>query len=634
MLHITPNNEETIINYIQATTCSAPKGWPGFYKNPPKLFKWPILNKIKNYESADIAYGTHNEIFKRDNSQQEAAKKYRLNLYGFDTATHLANIWSKDLDQNKMLDYGCVINGIGGLFENDRIREAYREEILSAENDKQEARKTAEMKAFLKKKKHHVKWLENLVGEDNLQVLGDGSRNFPSRSKATKKTNQKVDDEDDDQEIPEQCLLTLQKRDELLETMKKALSERNSTTSILKNSIILLHPAKFSMSLFVTKNILPEIHTTKQWKEIIISSFQDFDVQVDALSICLGITRQLDLTRVLVLPTTSFSEPNFASAIKAIKLEKDDLKRPIINMIKEHPTHKGVWSIKLNKYNNSKKFNLKPSKLTCEIHLLILTKEAIKRIRTPSILQDYARPVRPSSTYKLQLITSDIYKSLVATFVSLGQIDALFCFSDYIKSWGKFRDEGVKNLKIYNFPDADSDKAANSSEYSKTHLTIDSLRFPPKTSKIALTESQKKIVLSAALPNISHTKDIGKAQIDYFQDKHYCYVYGQSGSGKSKCLQVRILELLRLRENAKCVYINLKRNESFNDNISKNVFNYHSDFFEVDVDLEDLGGSEQEEFQFNDISELLIGLSFFWVIFHLFTKTPSPKTQPTISKTS
>lgn len=76
------------------------------------------------------------------------------------------------------------------------------------------------------------------------------------------------------------------------------------------------------------------------------------------------------------------------------------------------------------------------------------------------------------------------------------------------------------------------------------NYSYDCLKYH-KTSKIVLTDQQKDAVFAAAAPGVKFLKEAGKNMLDYFSERHYTWIFGQSGSGKTTVLKTRMLELLR-----------------------------------------------------------------------------------------
>ena len=170
--------------------------------------------------------------------------------------------------------------------------------------------------------------------------------------------------------------------------------------------------------------------------------------------------------------------------MKTLKLEKDDKMRPFISLVKEHPTHKGVYSFKINKFNSSKKYKITPSKLTNEQAVLVLTKEAFKRIRTPTQILDYIKPVTPISTATRKRISPDYYKTILGVMLSLAQQTNQFTFSDCLSDMSLFA-AGNKLKKAFTFKGVRQDYipiALTGKGNDKNLLEM---------SKIPLTEEQK-----------------------------------------------------------------------------------------------------------------------------------------------
>ena len=531
MLKIDKEAEKLITTYVRSLASSAPHNWKGFYDKKSTLFKWPLLNPVQNYEHKEEILAGTREHFKRDTDvDKDKAISNKLNLYSSDIAYDLERIWYKDVDQNPSFHFGAIINGLYSYIDEKLIVDGSKK----AKKAKKAAKK--EKKAKKDKKKDKNEELEN-----DGEVPGIAEN--PNETEPT-------------DEIP--CLMTEEARNIMVNNIKAIFQERNYDLEILKRNVIMLHPVKYTMTLWATKNLLPGLNT-REYKEILLKSIGELDVQADTLTTLVSCNRQLDLIRVICFSMTSFNDKNLIQCMKNVKLEKDDDKKPIINLIKEHPTHKGVWAIRVNKYNESKKFNLNPSKLTPEVTIIVLAKEAIKRIRSPTILIDYAKPALPISSAKRQLITPEIYKSLIGVFVSLAQQTTIFSFSDYVKNWSKFR-KGFKDTKIYNIP--------STGEESRQDFIAERLKNAER-SKIALSEDQKQA--------------IGLSSRGYSQRRH-TLIYGLRGTGKTSCLRIRLCERLRLDPTEAVIYINLRPEED--DEKMTESMELHPRFYHFKLDPE------------------------------------------------
>ena len=477
-IKIDKESEKIITSYIRALASSGPGNWKGFYNKKSTLFKWPLHNPVRDFEFKEQVVAGTREHFKRetDKEREKAEITNRLTLYSSDIAYDLEKIWFRDLEKSPF-NYGAIINGLYGYLDNQMVVDPRK--------------KAKKAKKAKKLAKEQVKEIQ----QNYQQLVAEGKMEADEAEAAIAAAEMACLDicsNETHEGVP--CLMTDEARQIIVENIKKVFTEREADINMMKKNVIMLHPEKYTMSLWNIKNLLPN-QSTREFKECVMKSVAELDVQVDALTAMTGQTRQLDLIRVLVLPMTTFNDKNLIQAMKQLKLEKDDSKKLIINQMKEHETHKGVWSIRLNRYNSCKKYNLNPSKLTPEVHFIVLAKEAIKRLRTPAILNDYAKPVLPISSAKRQLISPDLYKQILGILLSLAQQTTLFTFADYVKGWNKFR-KGFKDTKIYNVPeiftgDLEKDKLLNKER--RLDYVPERLKNAERA-KVALSEEQKKAI--------------------------------------------------------------------------------------------------------------------------------------------